>query len=101
MMLLWTMLVLATQHGPSQNKEECKAGLDQFKAGIHQSSEASRVSAIEVLAKHVCPDAIAALAPLLAADTERVRIAAAKALGGMDHPKSLDALVAAFPANES
>jgi HEAT repeat protein len=101
-MLFWAaILVLAVQQGPSENKQECKAALDQFRAGIRQSAEAARISAIETLSKHICPEAIAALAPHLAEDSERVRIATAKALGGMDHPKSLEVLVAVLPSSES
>jgi hypothetical protein len=99
--LVTPLPVPAFQQTPSEDKAACKAALEQFKAGVHQSAEAARVSAIETLGKHVCPEAIVALAPHLGEDTERVRMAAAKALSGMDHPKSLEVLVAALPGSEA
>jgi HEAT repeat protein len=95
------MLLLAFQNGTSESKEEIKAAVDQFKTALRQSSDGARVAAIDALAKHHCLEAVAALAPLLTSDTEAVRIAAAKAVGGIDHPASLEALSLALPPSEA
>jgi hypothetical protein len=100
MVLVMTVL-LALQQTPTHNKDECKAALEKFKAGMHQAGEADRVAAIDALAKHVCPDAIGAIAFHMTEDSERVRIGALKALSTMDHPKSLEVLIAALPSNET
>jgi len=99
--MIWTMLLLALQNGSAESKEEIKAALEQFKTAVHHNSDAARVAAIESLGKHHCQEAVAALAPYLTADTDAVRMAAAKAVGGIDHPASLEALSQALPANES
>jgi HEAT repeat protein len=95
------MLILAFQNGTAENKEEAKAAVEQFKTAVRQASEAARVAAIEALAKHHCHEAVAALAPYLTADTETVRMAAAKAVAGIDHPASLEALSLALSPNEA
>src|SRR5579859_4263332 len=101
MLTVMTVLLALAQAAP-EGKEETKAALEAWKTGIHQSNEPDRVAAVEALAKHVSPEAIAALGShLMAEDTDRVKSAIAKALGGMDHPKSLEVLIAALPANES
>jgi HEAT repeat protein len=83
-----------------ETKEECKKALDAFRAAFHTGGEAGRSSAVEALGKHHCPNAIAALAPIAAGDSDKVRIAAAHALGGIDHPKSVEALMEALSAAE-
>jgi HEAT repeat protein len=95
------MLLLALQNGSAENKEEIKAALQQFKTAIHQSADASRIAAIDALSKHHCQEAVAALAPYLTGDTDAVRMAAAKAVGGIDHPASLEALSQALTPNEA
>lgn len=99
-MILATLALLALQADPPETKEDCKKALDAFHDSYKTGGEPGRVAAVEGLAKHKCPNAIAALAPLLMGDSEKVRIAAAKALGGMDHPKALEALTEAVTPNE-
>ncbi len=100
--MVWVLaaVVLALQHQTPENKEECKTALLEFKAGIRQGAEAARTRAIETLGRHVCAESIAALAPHLSEDTEAVRVATAKTIAKMDHPKSLEVLIAALPASE-
>jgi len=95
------ILLLCLQSDPHEDKEECKKAIDSFQASYRGGAEGARVAAVEVLAKHKCANSIAALAPLLAADGDKVRIAAARALGSMDHPKALEALAAAVIPSES
>jgi hypothetical protein len=99
-MIFAALLALVLQTDPPETKEDCKKALDAFHAAYRTGGEPGRIAAIEGLAKHKCPNAIAALAPLLGSESEKVRIAAAKALGGMDHPKALEALTDAVTANE-
>jgi HEAT repeat protein len=96
-----TALLLASQAGSIEDKEECKKTLDAFHMAYRSGAEGARIAAIEALAKHKCANSIAALAPLLAGDSDKIRIAAAKALGSIDHPKALEALNAALPASEA
>jgi HEAT repeat protein len=100
-MTIGVALVLALLQGSDEDKAECKTYLELFSGAYHNISEATRIIAVENLAVHKCPLAIAALAPLLTSDTDKVRIAAAKALSDMDHPKSREALAAALVPNES
>jgi HEAT repeat protein len=94
-------LVLATQAGLVEDKEECKLTLDAFHVAYRSGTEGARIAAVELLAKHKCPNSIVALAPVLGADSDKVRIAAAKAIGSIDHPKALELLTAALPASET
>jgi hypothetical protein len=99
-MFLWTMLILAVQDGSSESKAVYKAALEHFKAAVHSNSESARVAAIDSLEKPICPEIIGALGAVLTGDSDRVRVAAAKALGGTDHPKALEVLISALPTSE-
>jgi HEAT repeat protein len=106
--MLTTLLILALQAGSAQSKEaqikekeEIKAALDQFKKDVHQSADSARIAAIDALAKHHCREAVAAIAPYLTGDTDTVRIGAAKAVGSIDDPASLEALSGALVPNEA
>jgi HEAT repeat protein len=100
-MTMVALLILFFQAGPAEDKGDCKAALELFHTGYRSPSEASRLNAVDLLSKHKCPLSIAALAPVLTTDTEKVRIAAAKALGAMDLPMAIEALSSALAANES
>jgi len=93
-------LALALFQDAQENKEECKKALDTFHAATKGASESARIGAINELSHHVCSLSISAIAPYLGADSEGLRVAAAKALGAMDHPKSLEVLSAAVSPNE-
>lgn len=101
MMKALAILVLLFQADSAEDKEECKRAIDTFHSAYRNAAEAARIGAIDALAKHKCANSIAALAPLLAAETDRVRIEVAKALGGMDHPKAVEALSASVVPNEN
>lgn len=92
-------MVLAASLALSQeSEEECKKAIDAFHAAF-KGDEQARIVAINGLAKHKCEKSVAALAPIVTGETEKVRIAAAKALGGFDDPKAVDAVAQAVIPN--
>jgi hypothetical protein len=99
---MWFVMavVLGAAQDPGENKDECKKVLDAFHAACRNASDPSRISAINELSHHVCSTSIGAITPYLGAESEALRIAAAKALGSMDHPKALEVLGAAVAPNE-
>jgi HEAT repeat protein len=94
-------LALLLQGDPGEDKEACHKALEAFHAAFRSPGEAERVIAVNTLAKHKCALSVGALAPLLESENPALRIAAAHALGGMDHPKAVESIVAALPTNES
>lgn len=100
-MMVAMMLALALQQAALADKDDCKVAVEEFKSTMRGTPEGARISAIDTLSKHVCPDAIAAIAVHLTQDTEAIRMAAARAIGGMDHPKSLEVLLAGLIPSEA
>jgi hypothetical protein len=99
--LLASLLSASRQELHDHSKEECKKVLDEFHAACRNSSEATRIAALNALSKHLCSVSISAIGNLLGSDADAVRLAAAKALGTMDHPKSLEVLSAAVSTSEA
>src|SRR5579883_617286 len=91
-MMLLTLVMWAAQQGPGDGKAEVKGELDRFKGAIRSASEAARISAIQSLSVSARTEVLGPLASLLTGDSEGVRVAAARALGGMDHPKAVEVL---------
>lgn len=100
-MAFFASLALLLQGDPGEDKEACHQALEAFHAAFRGPAEGDRIGAVAALGKHHCAAAVAALAPLLEAESPSMRIAAAHALAGMDHSKAVDAVIAALPANEA
>jgi HEAT repeat protein len=67
---------------PAQEDKAVEEALERFKIAYRSASEAERAGAVAELAKVPHPKTLARLAPLLTADGNTVRIAAARGLGG-------------------
>jgi HEAT repeat protein len=100
MTLLLSLILLAQTEG-GESKEECKKAVDAYHEAMKGAAEAAKIVAIDALAKHHCLPAVAAIAPQLQAPEDQVRLAAIRALGGMDHQEAVEALVAVLPSWES
>jgi len=94
----WFVLLAAMAY-PEENEEECKKAVEAFRASYNNSVESARIDAVREVAKHQCEKTIGVLSQLLTGETPKVRIAAAKALGGYDHPKAVEAVAAAVLPN--
>jgi hypothetical protein len=94
-------LVLLTQAEAGEGKDACRKAIEAFHAETKAGTETARISSIETLSKHHCVPAIAAIAPLLQAPEEPVRVAAARALGAMEHLEAVETLAGSLAANES
>ena len=101
MMLIAVAMACAILQDPGENREECKKALDTFHAATNGAPEPGKISAINELAHHVCTASVAAIAHYLSSESPALRIAAAKALGTMDHPKSVEALANAVVPSEA
>ncbi len=100
-MLILLGLVLLSQTEGGESKEDCKKAVDAYHEAMKGAAESAKLVAIDALAKHHCVPAIAAIAPQLQAPEEQVRLAAIRALGGMDHQEAVEALVAVLPSWDS
>jgi hypothetical protein len=94
-------LVLLAQAEAGEGKEACRKAIEAFHAETKAGTESARISGIDALSKHHCVPAIAVIAPLLQAPEETVRVAAARALGAMEHLEAVEALAGSLTANES
>lgn len=90
------ILLLAAASAWAQEAREdeaaCKKALEEFHKGYRSADEGARAGAAGQLARHVCDKSIRALTEVLITDSERVRLAAAQALGSIDDSCSVDAL---------
>jgi HEAT repeat protein len=103
--MLWMLTLLLTapifvqSEAPKEDPEECKRTIEAFRLAYKTGGEPGRTAAVGLLTKHPCAKSVDALAPMLTAETDAVRIAAAKVLGGFDLPKAMEAVAAAVPPN--
>lgn len=94
-------LLLLTQVEGGESKEDSHKAVEAFHSAMKGAAEAAKLVAIDTLAKHHCVAAIGALAPLLESPEEQVRLAAVRALGGMDHLEAVEALTSEISTWES
>ncbi|MBI5368613.1 MAG: HEAT repeat domain-containing protein [Planctomycetes bacterium] len=85
---------------PDATAEEVKTALDAFKKASVDRDEAKRIAALDGLAGVRHPQIYQTLARFLTTDTETVRIAAARALGGFEDGRCLPHLEAALGAGK-
>lgn len=96
--MMWLLASLALTCF-QENEEECKRAMETFQAAYKNAGEAARISAVDGLSKHPCEKAIGTMSQILAGEAEKVRVAAAKVLGGLDHPKAVEAAANAVSLN--
>ncbi len=97
--LLLATPLLSQAEGSKEDPEECKKTLEAFRLAYKGGAESGRSAAVGLLTKHPCSKSVDALAPMLTAETDAVRIAAAKVLGGYDLPKAMEVVAGAVPPN--
>lgn len=99
MSYLIALLLASPGLAQAEDPEECKKSLEAFRLAYKGGAESGRSAAVGLLTKHPCAKSVDALSPMLTAETDAVRIAAAKVLGGFDLPKAVEAVAAAVPPN--
>jgi HEAT repeat protein len=93
-------LFLVLSQAVNHSEEDCKAVLAKFHADVKGGGEGDKITAIGDLSKHYCDKTVDLLRQLMIDDTEKVRIAAAKAIGKADSQKAVQAVAEAIPLND-
>ena len=96
-----TALILTALLQQLPTDEQAESALKTFKAEYAKHGIEGRIAAIKELLKVPHEKTIHGLAEPLTADADPIRIAACKDLAEIDHPASVEVLVAAIPANEN
>ena len=84
----------------AQQKKALKEKMDELRKGLASTDEGGKLGAIRGLGEIATDEAIPLLAGKLAADTDAVRIAAARAIALHRRPASVKALANAIPSNQ-
>lgn len=98
MNMITLLLALSLQEVRPTDKEVDEA-LQKLKAALAESGEEGQIDALREALQIRHEKIIKAVGSILTSGTEKVRIGAALALGDVDHPASVDALIAAVSPN--
>ena len=93
MLSLWLALAVA-----QSGQDDAKA-IEEFRAAYRSADEDARVRAVDLLAGKGGARAVPVLSDLLGSGTERVRVAAARALGAYDDAAAVEAVGRALETN--
>jgi hypothetical protein len=82
-----------------EDEDACKKAQSEFFGGYKSKDEAARARALSAFEKHSCGSCVGIVAQLLVTEGTSVRVAAAQALGKMDHPKAVEAVAQSVEPN--